>query len=143
LIYTIGYGGRSPQEFLKLLVRYGVRAIADVRLRPDRAAMGCYTLAKSADRGIQRLLKTSGIHYFSFVELGNVFLDFEDWRERYTALLERAGDLLTERLINLPRPVCLLCAEKLSADCHRLQIAEWLTNRGHHVKHIGDAANPE
>jgi hypothetical protein len=38
--YTIGYGGRAPDEFASLLVLHGVRSIADVRIHPDRASMG-------------------------------------------------------------------------------------------------------
>ena len=45
------------------------------------------------------------------IEHGNVFLEMEDPRDRHRRLLEGSGDLLTERLVSLPGPVCLICAE--------------------------------
>ena len=134
--YTIGYGGRKPQEFLDLLKHKGVKLIIDVRLRPDRASMGSYARAKSQDKGIQKLLTTAGINYISVVELGNIFLEYTDWRERYRELLVRAGDLLTQRLENVSFPFCLMCAEKSPAECHRSLIAEYLVSMGHEVEHI-------
>jgi len=139
-IFTIGYGGRKPEEFLALLVSHDVRGVVDVRLRPDRASMGCYTRAKTADKGIQALLARAGIKYASVVELGNVFLEWPDWRDAYRQLLDRAGDLLTTRLsaagLGLSEPLCLLCAEKSPSECHRGLIAEWLQSRGHEMQHI-------
>jgi uncharacterized protein (DUF488 family) len=124
--YTIGYGGRAPDELTSLLLRHGVRSVADVRIRPDRAAMGVYVKARTADKGIEKLLGDVGIGYYSILELGNLFRDLDDWRPFYRALVERAGDLLVGRLEKLPAPFCLLCAEKHVAECHRQVIADFL-----------------
>jgi len=136
LIYTIGYGGRAPEEFMDLLKAKGVRAVVDVRLRPDRSAMGIYAKAKDPSKGIERLLAGADIHYFSFVELGNLFHELPDWHERYQRLLDLAGDLLVERLGQVREPFCLMCAEKKPGDCHRKLITDFLAARGHKVEHI-------
>jgi uncharacterized protein (DUF488 family) len=136
--FTIGYGGRKPDDFVKLLAESGVRTVIDVRLRPDRASMGSYAKAREPDRGIAGLLAKAGIGYVSLPELGNLFLDYDDSLVRYGNFLERAGPVLFDRLTaDVPGPVCLLCAEKRVADCHRRQIAEHLERaRGWRFTHI-------
>jgi len=135
-VFTIGYGGRSPAEFVQMLADSGVKTIVDVRLRPDRAAMGAFAKAKSPDKGIERLLGDAGVGYRSFIELGNVFLDFDDWQDRYARLLAQASDLLMERLLEVPPPFCLMCAEKKVSECHRRHIADSLLKRGWKVTHL-------
>ena len=134
--YTIGYGGRRPQDFLALLQKHGIKTVVDVRLRPDRASLGIYAQAKSPEKGIQGLLLKGGMHYLSLVELGNFFRGDAQWRERYRRLLAQAGDVLVERLSDVPGPFCLLCAEQRAAECHRQVIAEYLAQQGWEVKHL-------
>ncbi|HEV3437281.1 MAG TPA: DUF488 domain-containing protein [Gemmata sp.] len=124
--FTIGYGGRVPEEFGKLLATHKIKTIVDVRLRPDKAAMGSYAKAKDADKGIAGLLARSGIGYVSLPELGNLFMDRDDRLERYEKFLEAAGPLLFDRLADVSGPICLMCAEKKVCECHRLQIAAYL-----------------
>ena len=136
-LFTIGYGGRAREDFVSLLISNGVRAIVDVRLRPDRASMGIWAKAKTEDKGIQRILSAAGIEYRSLPELGNLFLDYPDWQERYRQLLDRVGELLVSRLSEIPEPFCLLCAEKKATDCHRQLIADYLAKtRGFEVYHL-------
>jgi len=135
--YTIGYGGRKPEDLVDLLKRKNIKTIVDVRLRPDRASFGIYKRANEADKGIQGLLKKNGISYVSLLELGNMFIEYEDWQARYQRLLEKAGDLLIDRLRTIPPPFCLMCAERKAAECHRYLITEFLVSKGHKVEHIG------
>ena len=136
-LFTIGYGGRDKQELLALLRANGVKTIVDVRLRPDRASMGIWVKARTSDKGIESWLNEAGIGYCSHVELGNVFLGFDDWKERYQRLLDGSGALLTERLRAITEPMCLLCAEKQVAECHRWYVAEYAaTHWGAVVRHL-------
>ena len=135
--FTIGYGGRKPDEFVKLLADRGVKTVVDVRLRPDRASMGAFAKAKEPDKGIAGLLAKAGVGYVSLPELGNLFLDYDDWPTRYADFLERAGPLLFDRIADIPGPVCLLCAEKKLCECHRRHVAEYLERaRGWTFTHI-------
>jgi uncharacterized protein (DUF488 family) len=98
--------------------------------------MGVYVQARSPDKGIQGLLDKAGIAYVSLVELGNIFLGDPQWRERYHRFMERAGDIVVERLGNIPSPFCLMCAEQKVTECHRQLIAEYLVHQGWEVEHI-------
>ncbi len=124
--FTIGYGGRKPDDFAKLLVDSGVKTLIDVRLRPDRASMGAYAKAKEPEKGIAGLLARSGVGYVSLPELGNLFLDYDDWEERYERFLALAAPVLFDRLEGIAGPVCLMCAEKRVCECHRRHIAAHL-----------------
>ena len=135
--YTIGYGGRDPKDFLEILLAKGVKTVVDVRLRPDKARLGTWVKAKTPDKGIENFLAEAGIGYVSLIELGNLFLDGDDWEARYKTLLDQVGDLLVARLAGVPQPFTILCAEKRVADCHRHLIAEYLVEKkGAEVEHI-------
>ncbi len=125
-VYTIGYGGRQASDFLALIRPHPIRTVVDVRLRPDRASMGQWSRARTPDKGIEKILAEAGLEYRSLIELGNVFLDFDSWHEQYRQLLDSAGELLMVRLLEIPGPICLLCAEKRVAECHRGIIADYL-----------------
>lgn len=136
-IFTIGYGGRTMDEFLSLLNANKIKRVVDIRLRPDRASMGIWIKAKTKEKGIEKWLNDAGIEYQSLIELGNVFLDFPDWKKRYRELLSTSGKLLTERLFDVPTPFCLLCAEKKACDCHRLEVGKYLKdNFGADIVHL-------
>ena len=136
-VYTIGYGGRSKEDFLSLLKAHGVPTVVDIRLRPDRSSMGIWAKAKTSDKGIESWLAEAGVAYHSLIELGNIFLECPDWRPRFKQLLETSGDLLTQRLMEMPEPFCLLCAEKKALECHRYVVAEYLAkHKGAEVCHL-------
>lgn len=135
--FTIGYGGRSQDQFLALLRPHSIRTIVDIRLRPDRASMGIWVKAKTPDKGLEAWLNKAGYEYRSLIELGNVFLGFDDWPTRYEQLLSTSGKLLTARLPEIEAPFVLMCAEKRVAECHRRHVAEYLVRtRGWDVLHL-------
>lgn len=134
-VYTIGYGGRTPQELLDVLKGHGIRTVVDVRLKP-RGYMALYTKAKSPEKGIEGLLSKAGIEYCWMPELGNPYLVEEDWLERYTEALRSMDATWTGRIEAMHSPVCLMCAEKSALKCHRKIIADYLEDGGWEVEHL-------
>ena len=51
MIYTIGYGGRHPEEFLSLLAENGIKAVVDVRLRPGPCLHGVLRSCEDTGQG--------------------------------------------------------------------------------------------
>jgi hypothetical protein len=60
IVFTVGYGGRKPDELVDLLRDNGVRALVDVRVRPDRASMGVWVKAKDPGKGIEGCSRAEG-----------------------------------------------------------------------------------
>lgn len=99
--------------------------------------MGTWVKAKTSDKGIEKFLAEAGIGYVSLIELGNLFLDYDDWAVRYKTLLDQAGGLLIKGLAGVSQPFCLLCAEKRVTECHRRLIAEYsVEKKGAEVEHV-------
>ncbi|MCC6444451.1 MAG: DUF488 domain-containing protein [Armatimonadetes bacterium] len=109
---------------------------ADVRQSPHRAYSGSYAKSRTPERGIERLLSEAGIGCAWLPELGNPYRDAGDWEERYEDLLEREGEERTKRLLPLPAPWCLLCAEMDANRCHRKRIAAYLERQGWAAAHL-------
>ncbi len=140
-IFTVGYGGKKPKEFPSLLRDNGVRVLVDVRLRPNRACMGAFVKAKTATKGIQKLLAGTGIDYrheTQFAPTDEILAawmaskkkaaDWERYEDQFIPVLEKRQ---VESLFDpddLDR-ACLMCAESRPATCHRRLVAEFLRDR--------------
>ena len=133
-IFTIGYGGKTREQFLEPLKQHGIEVVADVRIYPNRASMGMYVKAKSPDKGIEKTLGDAQIGYEWFEELGNP--DPKDPEMKaFRHLVAHEAAERTRRLIELGsrKTVCLLCSEKAHEDCHRSIIGDYLASQGWEV----------
>ena len=131
--YTIGYGGRKPNDFISLLQQHDVHLVIDVRIEPTRASMGSYVKAKEPSKGIEGLLGKHGITYLHIQELGNPYRENEKWQEPFEKHLIDNGNKLLSQLVKINEPFCLLCAERRVEkdgliNCHRKVIADYLVS---------------
>ncbi len=127
-IYTVGYEGKTAEEFIKLLLDKDVTHLIDVR-----------SISKSAKDGFSgEELKDSlfgkSIMYVHMPGLGGMvdgdyrnLMERKEWMKAFSEL-----KALAEK-----GPTVIMCLEKDPAKCHRRYIAEKLEDEGWEVIHIG------
>jgi uncharacterized protein (DUF488 family) len=137
-LYTIGYGGRHPQDFVTLLTQANIGLVCDVRAEPRHAYRGTYTFNPEKGSGpLPRLLAQVGIAYNWFPELGNP--DRQDPEiHAFQQLMVQEAESRLQRLRACVQVVraCLLCAEQDAQRCHRRIITAYLTAYGYSVQHL-------
>ncbi len=120
-IYTIGYGGRSSDDFVELLQRYNIALLVDVRSQPWSKFNPDFQ--RSA---LTRILRQAGIDYVFLGEtLGGRPADEDcfvggllnaarcEERAWYQQGIARLKSLAAQQ------PTAIMCSEKDPANCHR------------------------
>lgn len=137
-VFTLGYATHSIEEFIALLKRHGVTAVADVRSQPYSRVL------EFGREALAAALKASGIEYmFLGRELG-ARRDEKDCYVNGQVVYERVAELrlFQEGLTRLARAaakfnVAVMCAEKDPIDCHRtVLICRRLRKLGFSIQHI-------
>jgi uncharacterized protein (DUF488 family) len=135
--FTVGYEGRTLEEFITILVRAGVERVVDVRALPLSRRRG---FSKTA---LGNALSARGIEYRHVRAAGNPYRNLRDDPERCLSLYAKHLDGLPEVLDEVEaalsgRRSALLCFEAKHDHCHRSVIAERLGGRGskRFVKHL-------
>lgn len=117
-ILTFGYGNRSNYDaFLEYLEKFSVVCVVDVRINPRAWTRKWYGEA------VEKICVSRGIKYISRTSLGNTSGQSNwispDHMEAEKALLEVSEIVRTGSIL-------LLCAEKDSSRCHRVDVANQL-----------------
>jgi uncharacterized protein (DUF488 family) len=143
-IYTVGHSTRSAQQLLAILRGADVKLVADVRAFPSSRRHPQFNRA-----ALREWLPHAGICYVHMPGLGGRRKPAPDsantgWREpAFRAYADyMASEEFRRALADLEgaggeRPTAVMCAEAVWWRCHRRLIADALTARGWHVKHLG------
>ena len=132
-IHTIGYTGKSAEEFFNLLESYGIERLLDVRLKNTSQLAG-FSKKQDLEFFLGRLLGTE-YHHLDFLaptsELRNAYQESgEDWElyvREFSRLLEERRVLeRLDRDFFAHKRCCLLCSEPTPERCHRRLVAEYL-----------------
>ncbi len=129
-VYTLGTDRRSEEDFIEILLAYGIESLIDVRSFP-KSRIPLFTR-----ENLERILEREGIayHYLGrelggFRKGGYVSYIVTDHFARGIAALET---------IARARTSVIVCAERFPWKCHRKWISRELQKRGWHVEHIID-----
>lgn len=143
-VFTIGFTGKSAEEFFTIIKNAGVKRVVDVRLYPSTQLSG---FARKKDLAFF-LKNLCGVGYQHNPELApriEILKGYKDnkisWAEyeaEYIKLLDKRGiaktpsplafDAWGEGLEKLDG-VCFLCAEPTAEKCHRRLLAEYLQDK--------------
>jgi len=129
-VFTIGTDHRTHYDFARLLTKYGVEVIFDVRRTPEARE------DHFRRDGLQALAASQGVDYiFMGNELGGPREnDYQVWTSADE--FKRGIDIIRNKVAR--RACCILCAERTPENCHRRTIAEHLSKQGIEVVHILD-----
>jgi len=133
--FTIGYSGRTAEQFVRLLKDASVDCVVDVRYtpismyKPDFSRTNC-----------QRILRQAGIEYLHIQELG-VPREVRaraitagsreviwEWYDRHVVAQYLRNHL--RELIKLTRRIALMCVEADPTECHRHLLFQALEDSG-------------
>ncbi|MBS1537154.1 MAG: DUF488 domain-containing protein [Bacteroidetes bacterium] len=128
-LFTIGYEGKSVEQYVNLLIQQDVKLLCDVRKNPISMKYG---FSKSQ---LKMIVEGVGIRYEHFPELGiesqkrqelNSMNDyevlFEDYRQNTLPFKKKEVNAVYEEFRSAKR-IALTCFEKEAECCHRNSLA--------------------
>lgn len=121
IIYTAGYGNRTPEQFRKLLFDAHINSVFDVRRQDTGARIASYKP--------QNMGKTLDVRYYHWYQFGNNG-DVDQYEVPKNEI-----DFLANYIRLYPKHLhCLICSEcdaykNDEVNCHRVFIAEAVSAR--------------
>jgi len=143
-LYTIGFAGKSAEEFFSLLKKAGVKILIDIRLNNVSQLAG-FTKGKDLSYFVKEILAGQYYHMTDLAptkELLKKYQAAEDWHsyeKEFLSLLERRNVESKIDSERLKGPTVLLCSEKTAEKCHRRLTAEYLQKKllvGYTIEHL-------
>lgn len=132
-LFTIGFAGRSAEEFFEPLKAAGVRLVVDIRLKNVSQLAG-FTKRGDLPYFLDKLCAAKYLHVPELAPTKEIMdgyksgrLDWTSFEAQFTELLTQRGQFTAKGAIPalLPRgPLALLCSESSPAHCHRRVVAE-------------------
>lgn len=147
-VWTVGHSTLSQADFLALLARWSIEAIADVRRHAGSRRFPHFHVD-----ALSQWLPAAGIDYAWIPALGGRRRSRPDspnrgWRSEsfrgyadHLASAEFAQGLAQLLELARTRRTAIMCAELLWWRCHRALISDVLLARGTEVLHIQDAGH--
>ncbi len=139
-LFTIGFAGKTAEEFFSKLQSAGVKRLIDVRLNNVSQLAG-FTKRKDLEYFLRVIAKIEYLHYQDLAPTSDILDRFKKKGEMDWAEYERLFNLLLEQRRPEERhgrgefdQSCLLCSEPTADNCHRRLVAEHLRRKWMNVE---------
>jgi uncharacterized protein (DUF488 family) len=129
-IYTIGFSGKSAEQFFELLKQKGITTLIDARLN-NKSQLAGFTKVKDFPYLLKQVAGVDYLHATSLTPTKELLDGYRDgnisWSEyevMYDEILKsRSLDQLSNDVLENG---CILCSEPTADQCHRRLAAEFL-----------------
>jgi uncharacterized protein (DUF488 family) len=143
-LYTIGFAGKSAQEFFEELIKQPIDTLLDIRLKNTSHRAG-FTKKNDLSYFLKKICNIEYLHdpdkYAPSEELFSKYMEQKiNWYEyeiQYRKLLADRN-ILRDIDYSIFENTVLLCSEKTPEHCHRRLLAEYLAanNKNIEVLHL-------
>ena len=143
-VYSIGFAGKSAEEFFGLLKDERITKLVDVRLNNVSQLTG-FTKKKDLEYFLRELCGAEYVHALELAPTKEIFDDYRAKKITWDQLEARYRDLLRERNVEavldrriVEGPSVFLCSEASPAQCHRRLALEYLQEKwgGFDIVHL-------
>jgi len=133
-VYTIGFSGKSAEQFFSLLGQHNVQRVLDVRLW-NRSQLAGFTKARDLQFFLRTILDADYVHLPILAPTKELLdgykkkqVSWADYELAYVKILaeRNAQAMLAPELFT---DACLLCSEATAQQCHRRLGAEYLQSK--------------
>jgi len=138
VIYTIGFTGKSAEEFFTTLVRNNVKRLIDIRLNNKSQLSGFSNI-----KHLPYFLRLHKIEYYYLPEFApseellsgykNKTLSWNDYEIIYNKIIKERN-ILKNLDRNFIDNSVLLCSEPTADNCHRRLLAEMIVREYGEIK---------
>lgn len=133
--YTIGYGGRTLDGLIQMLLDNGINNLVDIRRFP-------HSTFEEFDRdSLQDTLPKNRILYHHCEGVGGMrdtkyieYMNTDEFAQSFSFLID-----LIKKINSDDQKVVLMCAEKNPKGCHRYYLSTKLEENGVEVIHLVDS----
>lgn len=149
--YTLGHSTRTFDELVRLLERYEITFLVDVRSFPRSRTNPQFDAERLRKRLPERAISyehidaLGGYRDAEIADSPNAAWENESFRAYADYALSETFERGLNELLSLgdEHTVAYMCAEKVYWRCHRRIISDWVLARGHEVVHVFDADRAE
>jgi uncharacterized protein (DUF488 family) len=130
-LFTIGFAGKSAEQFFGLLAQTGVRRVIDVRLYNSSQLAG-YTKRSDLEYFLKTIIGADYVHLPIFAPTKAMLDGYKKGQITWLEYERQYQDILQHRQPHnkfdpaILDHACLLCAESTADQCHRRLAAEYL-----------------
>ncbi len=130
-LFTIGFTGKSAEQFFMHLQKAGVRLLIDTRLNNVSQLAG-FTKRRDLEYFLRVIGGIAYVHDTELAPTGDILdaykkkrMNWDEYEQRFSELLERRAVKDHRKPGDFDR-ACLLCSEPTPEHCHRRLVGEYL-----------------